>query len=59
MAADNVKAAEIQAVASQRGYFPADMPVDDYPPEFITGWCIAFWPQLLEAIRANREPTPF
>ena len=59
MAADNVKAAEIQAVASQRGYFPADMPVSDYPPEFVTGWCIAFWPQLLEAIRANREPTPF
>lgn len=59
MAANDVKDIEIQTVAAQRGYVPADMPVRNYPADFVQGWCIGFWPQILEAIKANRENMPF
>lgn len=59
MAANDVKDIEIQTVAAQRGRVPADMPVRDYPADFVQGWCIGFWPQILEAIKANRENMPF
>lgn len=59
MAANDVKDIEIQTVAAQRGHVPADMPVRDYPADFVQGWCIGFWPQILDAIKANRENIPF
>ena len=60
MAANQVKPAEIQAVVAQKGYFPADMPIGDYPADFIQGVLIAAWPQVEAALLANRQkPTPF
>jgi len=60
MAANQVKPAEIQAVVAQKGYFPADMPIGDYPADFIQGVLIAAWPQVEAAVLANRQkPTPF
>ncbi len=37
MAANNVTPEELQTVVGQRGYFPADMPVKDYPADFVSG----------------------
>jgi len=59
MAANQVKPAEIQAVVAQKGYFPADMPIRDYPADFIQGVLISAWPQVEAALLANREKTPF
>jgi len=59
MAANQVKAAEIQTVVAQKGYFPADMPIRDYPADFIQGVLISAWPQVEAALLANREKTPF
>ena len=53
MAANNVTPEELQTVVGQRGYFPADMPVKDYPADFVSGW-----PQVLEMICTNRD-VPF
>ena len=50
MAANNVTPEELQTVVGQRGYFPADMPVKDYPADFVSGCLVAAWPQVLEMI---------
>lgn len=59
MANDNVTEQEIQLCCNDKGYFPVDMPVKDYPPDFISGVLIAAWPQVLEQIKKDREDLPF
>ena len=49
---------QLQTVVGQRGYFPADMPVKDYPADFVSGCLVAAWPQVLEMICTNRD-VPF
>ncbi|MGN0745389.1 MAG: ATP-binding protein [Aristaeellaceae bacterium] len=60
MAANAVQPAEIQAVVARKGYFPADMPIGDYPEDFVRGVLIAAWPQVEAAVlEARAEPVPF
>ena len=60
MAVNHIVPVEVQAVVAQKGYYPADMPIPDYDPEFVTGVLVAAWPQVEAAILANRSaPTPF
>lgn len=51
MAANNVSEAAIQAVVAQKGYFPADMPVADYPEDFVNGVLVGAWEQVYAAIK--------
>ncbi len=46
MAANGVKPEEIQAVVGARGYFPANMPVKNYPQDFVKGCLVAAWQQV-------------
>ncbi|MBQ8514649.1 MAG: AAA family ATPase [Ruminococcus sp.] len=46
MAANGVKPEEIQTVVGARGYFPADMPVQQYPQDFVQGCLVAAWQQV-------------
>lgn len=56
MRADCVHPSEIQSVAvDKKGYMPKGMPISEYPKEFIDGWVVACWPQLMEVIKADRE----
>lgn len=60
METNKVNESEIQAVVSQKGYFPADMPIADYPEDFIKGVLIGAWEQVFKAVNANRSDTyPF
>jgi GTPase SAR1 and related small G proteins len=45
---------EIQEVVGSRGYFPADMPINDYPEEFVSGVLVAAW----EQVRTSIEYSP-
>ena len=54
MAASQVTPEEIQAVVSIKGYFPADMPVKDYPMDFVNGWILVWWQQITEMVKENR-----
>lgn len=54
MAANGVTPQEIQAVVGQRGYFPADMPVQNYPLDFVQGCLVGAWSQVFGMIKANR-----
>lgn len=37
MSANKVSCEELQGVVGKRGYFPEDMPIKDYPADFVEG----------------------
>lgn len=51
MTANKVSEQEIQTVVSQKGYYPASMPIKNYDPDFIQGVLIAAWDQVHEMIK--------
>lgn len=58
MQANGVDESDIRLVVSQRGYFPYDTPIKNYPPDFVQGVLIGAWAQMLPLIRENQQ-TPF
>ena len=58
MAANNVTESDIQRAVAHKGYFPADMPVREYPADFVAGCLVAAFPQMLEVIK-NLNDVPF
>ena len=50
---------EVAYVVSQKGYFPADMAFRDYPQDFIDGWMLPCWAQIVAKIEENRTKIPF
>lgn len=55
MIASQINEWEIRDLVGAKGYFPPDMPIADYPAEFIEGWCIGYWGQVKTAIMEIRE----
>ena len=51
--------AMIQALVAQKGHFPADKPIDQYPEKFVRGWLMHNWSQVVTTIQNNPEYTPF
>lgn len=46
---------EIQQVVAARGKYPVNTTIDEYPDEFIFGYVIKYWNQIMELITKNRE----
>lgn len=46
---------DIQNVVAAKGYFPADMPVRDYPEDFISGVLVGAWGQVYAMIKQMKE----
>ena len=59
MAKDNVTEKQIRQAVALKGYFPVDMPVQDYPEDFISGVLVAAWEQVLTMIKENESDMPF
>lgn len=55
MSSNNVTPEELQAVVGKRGYFPEDMPIRDYPADFVEGCLVAAWPQVLQMVLDGRD----
>lgn len=55
MAANNVTAQDIQQAVAYKGYFPADMPIANYPEDFVMGCLVAAFPQMLQVIKKLNE----
>lgn len=55
MEANHVDEWELQNVVAARGYFPDDMPVRDYPEDFINGVLIGAWGQVFAMIENMRK----
>ncbi len=54
MAANHVAECEIRAAVAMKNYFPKDMPIKDYPMEFIEGVLIGAWEQVMEIVKKIR-----
>lgn len=50
---------EIQAVVSQKGYYPQDTPITNYDPGFIEGVLVAAWQQVYGMVQETRNKIPF
>ena len=50
MATSGVTEEQIRKAVSEKGYFPADMPVKDYPTDFINGVLVGAWEQVKKMI---------
>lgn len=46
---------DIQAVVEARGYFPGDMPVRDYPKDFVDGCLVGAWDKVHGMIKEMKE----
>ena len=55
MITNGVTEEEIRLAVSQKGYFPLDTPIENYPPDFIKGVLIGAWQQVYEKIWNNRD----
>lgn len=55
METNHVDEWELQNVVAARGYFPDDMPVRDYPEDFINGVLIGAWGQVFAMIENMRK----
>ena len=55
MSANKVSSEELQGVVGKRGYFPEDMPIKDYPADFVDGCLIGAWPQVYQMVLDNRD----
>ncbi len=45
---------EIQTVVGQKGYFPKDTPIQNYPEDFINGVLVGAWKQVYQCIKTLR-----
>lgn len=48
MQRDGIAPAQLQTVVAARGKFPPDKPYTDYPDEFIRGWALKYWAQVVD-----------
>lgn len=55
MQASGITEEEIRLVVSQQGYFPFEAKVKDYGDDFINGWVIACWENIVKAVWSNRD----
>lgn len=51
MVASKVDEAAVRHAVAQRGYYPEDMPIRDYPQDFVDGCLVAAWPTVYEMIQ--------
>ena len=55
MRQNQVSEEEIRLAVSQKGYFPFDMPLGNYPEDFIRGVLIGAWEQVYDMVLSDRD----
>ncbi|MDF2656372.1 MAG: phage protein [Bacillota bacterium] len=55
MVTNSVKYEEVQAVVTEKGYYPKGTPIENYDTGFIDGVLVAAWPQVFDMIKKKRE----
>ena len=51
MRADNVTPGALRRAVASKGYLPAELPVSQYPADFVAGCLVAAWPQVRQLAR--------
>ena len=55
MVANRVTEWDVQNAVGEKGYFPSDMPIEQYPKDFVQGCLIAAWPKVYEIVLKQRK----
>lgn len=55
MVNNSVRYEEIQAVVTEKGYYPKGTPIENYDHGFIDGVLVAAWPQVFDMVKKKRE----
>ncbi|MCM1544873.1 MAG: ATP-binding protein, partial [Ruminococcus sp.] len=53
MAMDGITAEEVQKVVFARGQFPVDTPIENYGDDFINGWLVLYWKNVVDYVKTN------
>lgn len=56
MRGSGVTPEQVQKAVGAKGYFPSDMPISQYPQDFIEGCLVAAWPQVYDLIKQQDAP---
>ena len=59
MEADRVSEDEIRKVVASKGYYPEDTPISVYSEDFVNGWIVPCWKQIVATIEADPKRLPF
>lgn len=51
MVANKVEEADVRKAVAQKGYFPEDMPIRDYPQDFVDGCLVGAWDAVYEMVK--------
>lgn len=51
MVANKVEEADIRKAVAQKGYFPEDMPIRNYPQDFVDGCLVGAWDAVYEMVK--------
>lgn len=54
-----ISAEEIQTLVAQKGHFPPETPIDQYPEKFVRGWLMRNWEQVVKTIENDPNHVPF
>lgn len=49
----------IQKLVAQKGHFPVETRIDEYPEKFVRGWLMRNWSQVVTTIQNGPEYVPF
>lgn len=55
MIANHVSEWDVQNAVGEKGYFPSDLPIEQYPDDFIQGCLIAAWPKVYDLIMKTQK----
>ena len=55
MRTNGVTYEEVQAAIGEKGYFEADMPIEFYPEDFVSGCLVGAWDQVFAFIKSRRD----
>ena len=54
-----IAAEEIQTLVAQKGHFPPETTIDQYPEKFVRGWLMRNWDQVVTTIMNDPNHVPF
>lgn len=53
MTASGITEAQIRKVVGAKGYYPESTPIKNYAPDFVDGWVVACFPQIVNFVKEN------
>lgn len=57
MDAAGVSEDDVKMIVARKGHYTEEVPIDEYPEEFVSKWLIAHWDQIVALIKPNTNKT--